>query len=107
MRHPPKEHTEFKLYQLEVEFALMRSSWMAKTIVFCGILVVHWIGQFLAWSHAESSAPMRVTWKILAAPLVPTVGSLANQYFWAVASLNSVLWAAVLTYIVARYILRH
>lgn len=80
---------------------------MAKTLIFFGILTAHWIAQFLVWSYADRSAPARVVWNVLASPLIHLAGSLTNQYFWIVASLNSVLWAAALTYIVGRYALKH
>jgi hypothetical protein len=80
---------------------------MTKPLIFCGVLIVHWIAQFLAWSYSERSASMRVLWKVLAAPLVHLAGPFATQYFWVVASLNSALWAAVITYIVTRYAMRH
>jgi hypothetical protein len=80
---------------------------MGKTFVFFGILTVHWVAQFLAWSYAERSAAIRLLWKILATPLVHAAGSFANQYFWAVATANSILWAAILTYVVARLAMRH
>jgi len=73
---------------------------MPKTLLFLVILIVHWVMQFLAWSYAESSGSMRVLWNVLATPLVHVTGSLANEYFWAIASLNSFLWAAALTFII-------
>ena len=79
---------------------------MARTLIFVGILVLHWIAQFLAWSYADRSAQTRVLWNVLATPLVHAAGSFTNQYFWIVASLNSVLWAVVWTYVIARYGLR-
>jgi hypothetical protein len=60
----------------------------------------------MAWSYAESSAPMRLLWTVLAMPLVHVSGSIANQYFWVVATANSGLWAAILTYVVARLALK-
>ena len=80
---------------------------MVKTIVFFSILILHWSAQFIAWSYTERSASVRVLWNILATPLVHVSGSFANQYFCTVATANSLLWAAVLTYFVARFALRH
>lgn len=80
---------------------------MVKTLVFFGVLVIHWVIQFVAWSAAERSAPMRVLWNILATPLVHLGGSVTNQHFWIVATANSILWAAILTYVVARFALKH
>jgi hypothetical protein len=79
---------------------------LARTLVFVGVLAVHWIAQFFAWSYAERSAPMRVLWNILATPLIHVAGPLTNEYFWIVASLNSTLWAGTLTYVLARYALK-
>jgi hypothetical protein len=42
-------------------------------------------------------------WAILSAPLVQLAGSFASQYFWIVAELNSLLWAAALSFIVFRF----
>ena len=79
---------------------------MGRLLVFSAILIVHWTTQFLAWSYAEYSTLWRVVWNILATPLIHAAGSYSNQYFWIVASLNSVLWAAVFTYIASRYMLK-
>ena len=79
---------------------------MVKTLIFSGVLILHWIVQFMAWSYAERSAPMRVLWNILATPLMHVGGSITNQYFWIVATANSVLWAAALTFVVTRYALK-
>jgi len=76
---------------------------MPKPLLFFVILIVHWVAQFLAWSYAESSGSMRVLWNVLATPLVHVAGSLANEYFWMIASLNSRLWATALTFIIATF----
>jgi hypothetical protein len=77
---------------------------MVRTLVFFGFLLTHWIAQFIAWSYAGHNPAVRALWIVLATPLIHLVGSLANQYFWIVASLNSVLWAATLTFVVDRYV---
>jgi hypothetical protein len=76
-----------------------------RVVIFFGIFAAHWVAQFVAWSYAERSGRMevQVLWKILAAPLVDAAGSLADQNFWTVASLNSALWAVVMTYLIARF----
>jgi hypothetical protein len=84
----------------------MKGSPMAKVLVFSGALILHWGLQFITWSYAARSALMRILWNILATPLIHVSGPIANQYFWIVATANSVLWAIVTTYIVARYVLR-
>jgi len=80
---------------------------MARILIFVSILVVHWTAQFLAWSYALRNGSMRVLWSILATPLVHLNTSIGNQYFWVIATANSVLWAAILTYVFARFTLRH
>jgi hypothetical protein len=73
--------------------------------------IVHSVGQFIAWSYADSpvhsSSSMRVLWNILATPLFHVSGSFADHYFWPIAIANSVLWAAILTYVIARFALRN
>jgi hypothetical protein len=103
----PEEHLEFQFNQFQFEFALMSRLRMVKTFIFFAALIVHWVGQFVAWSSAERSSSMRVLWNILATPLVHVSSSITNQYFWAIVTANSVLWAAILTYIVARFAQRH
>jgi hypothetical protein len=102
-----KGHSEYNFDQFKVEFALMKGSRIVRAFVFVAILVVHWTGQFIAWSCAERSGSMRVLWNILATPLVHLSSSMANQYFWAVATANSILWAVIMTFVIARFALRH
>jgi hypothetical protein len=71
--------------------------------LFIGFFVAHGSAQFLTWSYAARSVPMRALWSVLSAPLVYASGDLTNQYFWTVVLINSAFWAAGLTYIVARY----
>ena len=85
----------------------MTRSHMVKTLIFFAILILHWVGQFVAWSYAERNGSMRVLWSILATPFVHVSSSIANQYFWVIVTANSVLWAATLTYLVARFALKH
>jgi len=73
-----------------------------RVFFFFGVLVVHWIAQFLLWGQAERTPSVRLLWNILASPLIHLAGSLSNQYFWVIASLNSFVWAAVFTYVFAR-----
>jgi hypothetical protein len=84
-------------------------SW-AKVLVFVGILILHWIAQFLAEAYADAvpprSAAMGTLDRILAVPLVSIGGPLTFRYYWAVTTLNSVLWATVLTYLITRYAFR-
>jgi hypothetical protein len=79
---------------------------MAKTFLFCGFLILHWILQFLAWSFAEHDVAMRVCFRVLATPFLLINGRIANEYFWLLATANSVLWATVLLYVFSRYVWR-
>jgi hypothetical protein len=79
---------------------------LSRTLLFVGMLAVHWIAQFLAWSYAQRNGSMRMLWNILATPLVHIAGSLTNDYFWVIASLNSALWAGIATYLLVRYALK-
>jgi hypothetical protein len=78
-----------------------------KVLLFAAILVGHWLMQFLTWSYAMRSAPARLLWNMLSTPLLHLNGSIANQHFWALLTLNSVLWAATLTYILSKFVLKH
>lgn len=102
-----KEHTEFKFQQLKFEFPLMRSVKVAKSLIFIGILITHWTAQFVAEAYAERSASWRILDRVLAVPLVSIAGHWTLEYYWTVTTLNSVLWAVVLTYVIARYALKH
>lgn len=75
---------------------------MARALVFVGILSCHWIAQFIAWASADRINPWRFPWNVLSAPLFYVSKSLANEHFWAVAGLNSVVWAIALSYGVNR-----
>ena len=74
-------------------------------MIFVVVLITHWIAQFVGWAYAERSAPMRMLWTITAFPLLHVANSLANQYFWTLATLNSVTWAAAFTYLISRHLL--
>ncbi len=77
----------------------------SRAIIFVSIFIVHSVAQFTVFAHADSplrSGGSMLIWNILAAPLFHITGSLTNQYFWTIAIANSVLWAAVLTYVIVR-----
>ncbi len=78
----------------------MKRPILVRTMVFSGVLVLHWVGQFVAWSLAERGGPLRLLWVILATPILHL--RLADQYFWALATANSVLWATLVTYFAGR-----
>ena len=76
--------------------------------MFLGVLAVHGIAQFFAWAYAENGGIVaRTLWNILATPLIHLAGSLADQYFWTVAFLNSLIWATVVSYVSIRFALKH
>jgi hypothetical protein len=50
---------------------------------------------------------MKVLSDILAIPLLQVSGSYTIRYYGAIATANSVLWAAVLTYVIVRLASRH
>ena len=38
----------------------MKRPILVRTMVFSGVLVLHWVGQFVAWSLAERGGPLRL-----------------------------------------------
>lgn len=81
-----------------------------KALVFLTIFIVHSVGQFIAWSYADSplrSGGSMMLWKILATPLFHVTGSLANYHFWVIGIANRVIWAEFLTYVIVRFALQH
>lgn len=83
---------------------------MKRVLVFFSFLTTHFVAQFLAWAYADAAhgegTPTRLLWMVLSAPLIPAAGSLTIEYFWAVAWLNSAVWAAALTYLAFHTIFR-
>ncbi len=70
-------------------------------VFFLVIFVLHWVSQFLAWAMADaigSTHDAHLLWQVLATPLVEVAGSAMDEYFWLVASLNSLVWATALTW---------
>ena len=74
-----------------------------KTLIFGSFLVAHSAAQFWSWAYALRSNTASQFWAILSAPLVQLAGFFASQYFWLVAELNSLLWAAALSFVVFRF----
>jgi hypothetical protein len=74
-----------------------------KALIFAGFFVVHSVAQFWSWAYALRDNTASQFWDILSAPLVPLSGYLTSQYFWVVAELNSLLWAAVLSFVIFRF----
>jgi hypothetical protein len=55
---------------------MRRPPTLIKSLVFAGVLIVHWTALFLAEAYAERSTPMRILDRILAVPLVSIAGPL-------------------------------
>jgi hypothetical protein len=75
---------------------------VSKTVSFLIIFVLHWVTQFVAWARADavrSTHAAHLLWQVLATPLVEVAGSAMDQYFWLVVSLNSLVWATALTWL--------
>jgi len=75
---------------------------MTKVALFCSFLLSHWIIQFLVWAYATRNSFVHYVWNVLSAPLFYISQSLNNEHFWVVATMNSLLWAACLTFLVGR-----
>lgn len=86
-----------------------RAAWLALAdnvatgIVFLSFFVAHWIAQAMAWANASRSAAWHLSFDLLAAPLVHLAGSRTDDYFLELSVPNSLLWAAALTYLAARF----
>jgi hypothetical protein len=86
-----------------------RAAWLAMAdnlataIVFVGFFVAHWIAQAMAWANAPRNAAWHLLFDLLATPLVHLAGSRTDEYFLELSVPNSLLWAAALTYLAARF----
>jgi hypothetical protein len=86
-----------------------RSAWLAladklaSAMVFLSFFVAHWIAQAMAWANASADTAWRLLFDLLAAPLIPLAGSRTDEYFLMLSVPNSLLWAAALTYLAARF----
>ena len=78
---------------------------MKKALIFGLLFAVHSGAQFWSWAYALRNNTASQFWDILSAPLIPLAGYLASQYFWIVAELNSLLWAAVLSFVFFRFLM--
>ena len=75
---------------------------MKKLFIFAIIFGLHAVAAFWAWAEASRGRPALLIWRILATPVFNVAGPLANQYFWPLFLLNSLLWGTVLSYLVIR-----
>ncbi len=74
-----------------------------KALIFGSFFVAHSAAQFWSWAYALRNNTASQFWAILSAPLVQLAGFFASQYFWIVAELNSLLWAAALSFVVFQF----
>jgi hypothetical protein len=74
-----------------------------KALIFGSFFVAHSAAQFWSWAYALRNSTASQFWAILSAPLVQLAGFFASRYFWIVAELNSLLWAAALSFIVFQF----
>jgi len=74
-----------------------------KALIFGSFFVAHSVAQFWSWAYALRNSTASQFWAILSAPLVQLAGFFASQYFWIVAELNSLLWAAALSFVVFQF----
>jgi hypothetical protein len=86
-----------------------RAAWLAladnlaTAVVFLGFFVAHFIAQALAWANASRDATWHLLFGLLGLPLVHLAGSRTDDYFLPLAVPNSLLWAAALTAVAARF----
>ncbi|HZZ07588.1 MAG TPA: hypothetical protein VFE43_03545 [Candidatus Binataceae bacterium] len=76
---------------------------LASSMVFLSFFVAHWIAQAMAWANASANTAWRLLFDLLAAPLIHLAGSRTDEYFLILSVPNSLLWAAVLTYLAAHF----
>jgi hypothetical protein len=76
---------------------------VAIAMVFLTFFVAHWIAQAMAWANASANTAWRLLFDLLAAPLIHLAGSRTDEYFLMLSVPNSLLWAAALTYLAARF----
>lgn len=86
-----------------------RSAWLALAdnlatgFVFLSFFVAHWIAQAMAWANASRDTDWHLLFGVLGMPLVHLAGSRTDDYFLLLSVPNSLMWAAALTYLAARF----
>jgi len=75
---------------------------LATGLVFVSFFVTHWIAQAIAWASASRNMSWHLIFDLLGLPLVHLAGAQTDQYFILLSVPNSLIWAAALTYVVAR-----
>jgi hypothetical protein len=76
---------------------------LATGAVFLSFFVGHWIAQTIAWANASRSEDWYLLFGLLGMPLVHLAGSRTDDYFLPLSVPNSLLWAAALTALAARF----
>jgi hypothetical protein len=72
-------------------------------MVFLSLLAAHWIAQAIAWANDSRGLDWHLLFGLLGLPLLHFAGSRTDQLFLILSVPNSVIWAAGLTYLAARY----
>ncbi len=86
-----------------------RAAWLAladnlaTAIVVLSFFVAHWIAQAMAWANASRDANWHLLFGLLGLPLIHLAGSRTDDYFLLLSVPNSLLWAAALTALAARF----
>lgn len=86
-----------------------RAAWLAladnlaTAVVFLSFFVAHWIAQAMAWANASRAANWHQLFGVLGLPLIHLAGSRTDDYFLLLSVPNSLLWAAALTALAARF----
>jgi hypothetical protein len=60
---------------------------------FAFVFAAHWLAQFVAWAVADAPGGGKWIWTVLSAPAFPLLPWVADEWFWQVATFNSVVWA--------------
>jgi hypothetical protein len=76
---------------------------LATGLVFLSFFVAHWIAQALAWANSSRDLDWHLLFGLLGMPLVHLAGSRTDDYFLLLSVPNSLIWAAGLTYLAARF----
>jgi hypothetical protein len=76
---------------------------LATGLVFLSFFVAHWIAQALAWANSSRDLDWHLLFGLLGMPLVHLAGSRTDDYFLPLSVPNSLIWAAGLTYLAARF----
>lgn len=76
---------------------------VATGMVLLSFFVTHWIAQAIAWANASRDAEWHVLFGVLGLPLVHLAGSRTDDYFLLLSVPNSLIWAAALTALAARF----